>query len=112
MAATSISFGSLARTEQRHQKDDKTARPKASDALDVGGAIFDKLKSVMDAKQNEFAVALAHWYLAFEECHADSRSTLAQIAYECAFWNRMTRTGHEPEIVRPWSTSISPSKRR
>ena len=63
--------------EQRHKKDGKAARPKAADALDVGKAILDKLKPMMDAKQNEFTGDLAHWYRVFEERYPELYSTMA-----------------------------------
>lgn len=53
--------------EQRYKKSGKTPRPTAGDALDVGRAILDRLKPVMDAKKDEFTGDLAHWYAVFED---------------------------------------------
>lgn len=57
--------------EQRYKKDGKTPRPKAADALDVGKAILDELKPIMDASRHEFTGDLAYWYGVFEERYTE-----------------------------------------
>lgn len=63
--------------EQRYKKDGKTPRPKAADALDVGKAILDTLKPLLNAKKHEFSGDLAHWYSVFEKLHEELTSLQA-----------------------------------